>query len=87
MRQAIRDYQSKHLLDIDGKIWKQTYEEIKAQRYFSNKLLDYQVNWISKKDQDLIIKTLRNFKSWSLMYRDIIISVNWLEEALKQVNN
>ena len=87
MIQAIRDYQSKHLLDIDGKIWKQTYEEIKAQRYFSNKLLDYQVNWISKKDQDLIIKTLRNLKSWSLMYRDIIISVNWLEEALKQVNN
>lgn len=89
MRQAIMDYQSKHLLDVDGRIWKQTYEEIKAEKYFdNNKLFEtYKVNWISVRDQELILHSLRNLRKWSWMYNNIISSVNQLEQALKLTNN
>lgn len=89
MRQAIMDYQSKHLLDVDGRIWKQTYEEIKAEKYFdNNKLFEtYKVNWISVRDQELILYSLRNLRKWSWMYNNIISSVNQLEQALKLTNN
>ena len=89
MRQAIMDYQSKHLLDVDGRIWKQTYEEIKAEKYFdNNKLFEtYKINWISVRDQELILYSLRNLRKWSWMYNNIISSVNQLEQALKLTNN
>ena len=89
MRQAIMDYQSKHLLDVDGRIWKQTYEEIKAEKYFdNNKLFEtYKVNWISVRDQELILHSLRHLRKWSWMYNNIISSVNQLEQALKLTNN
>lgn len=89
MKQAIMTYQSIHLLDVDGRIWKQTYEEIKAEKYFdNNKLFEtYKVNWISVRDQELILHSLRNLRKWSLMYDRIISSVNQLEQALKLTNN
>ncbi|RKW25152.1 hypothetical protein D8B46_00175 [Candidatus Gracilibacteria bacterium] len=89
MRQAIMDYQSKHLLDVDGRIGKQTYEEIKAEKYFdNNKLFEtYKVNGISVRDQELILYSLRNLRKGSWMYNNIISSVNQLEQALKLTNN
>ncbi|RAL56592.1 hypothetical protein BLD25_02935 [Candidatus Gracilibacteria bacterium GN02-872] len=89
MRQAIMDYQSKHLLDVDGRIGKQTYEEIKAEKYFdNNKLFEtYKVNGISVRDQELILHSLRNLRKGSWMYNNIISSVNQLEQALKLTNN
>lgn len=79
MKKQIKAFQEKQNLWVDWIIWKQTYAEILAFDYFSDKKFEEMTKNITEQDKKEILHFLENGKISSLMWIKIKWFLDWLK--------